>query len=889
MQISKIGDAFEAIAEACPDVLEFPIAVAAAIGAAKASQTHLRQIQETLQAEETLFLPGKFAYGSGSDFEEVMIRLRADPRLRKNKTRILLAYDGQMVRAQDLRDGDTLVSPIQEIGDHYGFFLPLAGHERLLLHAENPLDVKATRILARLHRHLIVVDPSWGTEARRHAMNLFMTRLIFVLFAEDTGILPEDLFKQTVRTYAGQGGQGVQGMLLAAFRAMNLSAQDPARSGLPAWTSEYPYVNGGLFAGPIDAPVFDAVALGYLRDLVALRWQEINPDIFGSMIQVVADPAQRSSLGMHYTSVPNILKVLKPLFLDDLETRIGRAWNAPKDLQRIRSEMGRIRVFDPACGSGNFLVVAYREMRRLEARILELVANHKGVVQTSFHSEVRLENFYGIELEDFAAETAKLAFHIAHYQADRRHQEAFGRLPSALPLTAGAKIATANALRADWSEICPPAPDRTTYVVGNPPFLGSTYQDEAQKADMDAVFGQSVRSHRKLDYVAGFFRKTAEFLRQTPGAAALVSTNSICQGESVGILWESLLGTDLEIGFAYRSFPWRNNASDNAAVTCVIVSLRPIQATPKTLFDGEETRRAVNISPYLIDSPTIIVKATGKSIFGLPEMLRGNQPTDGGNLLLSPMERNALLQQHPEAAPLIRPIVGSEELIHRKTRYCLWITDASLTLAQSIPFIAKRIEKVRQIRLASPDPGARKMAIYPHQFREMNEAKDKTIIVAAVSSEKRKFLPTDILESKIISSNRNFIIRDAEDYIFSVISSKMHWCWIDAVCGKLETRFNYSNTIGWNTFPVPNLTAAQKETLAENARRILLARDAHPGASIADLYEPSKMPDNLREAHAENDRHLESLYRRKPFASDAERLEHLFERYARRISEMKEP
>ncbi|MGI1662376.1 class I SAM-dependent DNA methyltransferase [Palleronia sp. KMU-117] len=887
MNPTEIFEAIDAIAKAPFDAGEFPFVFAEATDNAKATVSKLRN--GTTNKSD---LPGgvlvarKFHYAPalGGMVDVTLDALRGSKRTATAKPAILIATDGDMVAAEHRASGDTLHCRFDEIGDHFGFFLPAAGKERYRAVEENPIDVKATGKLARLYDALIKANPDWATETRRHEMNQLMMRLIFCLFAEDVGIFPDNQFSRLIFSHAGNKGEEAREATLAAFRAMNMPKGQ--RVGLPAWTAELEYVNGGLFAGEIDVPAFDPAAFRYLKDAAALNWREINPDIFGSMIQSVADPKQRAELGMHYTSVPNIMKVIGPLFLDDLDAEIEKAWDRSKALARIRDRMGGIRVFDPACGSGNFLVVSYRELRARETKILQRIAQLEGSTQVQMWSAIPITNFYGIELTDFAAETAKLALFISEYQANARFGEVFGQMPATLPLKEAARITCGNALRLNWDAVCPPpGEDEQVFIVGNPPFLGDNSRNDEQNADMEHVLGGTLDAYKRIDFVSCWMFKAANYIRGRAARSALVATNSICQGQPVGALWPHILVGGVEIGFAHRSFKWRNNASANAAVICVVVGLRNTSRDRKRLFHEEIEEIASNINAYLLDGPNIFVAASSP-LFALPLMEKGNMPTDGGNLILAPHEKAELLEKHPEAEKFVRRYVGSQELIQGIERYCLWIEHAQKDEAFSMPSLADRFAKVAEMRLASKAPTTRPHAATPYRFLQIQDvARSHSIAVPSVSSEAREYLPVDRLEKNAIVSNLAFALYDAPDWCLSLIASRLHLVWIATVCGKLKSDFRYSNTMGWNTFPVPHFTQDQLDQLSASARRIMKTRWSHYPATIADLYDPDTMPDDLRQAHKENDDLLESMYIGRPFRNDTERLEKLFKLYAARMKQ----
>lgn len=890
MNPAEIYDVLAALAAKPYDPVEFPFEFAAATDNNPATIAKLRNgsfNKSDLPGGVLMNQKFHFAPALTGMTSVTLDALRANKRTLKHKPAILIATDGVEVSAEHPKSGDTLHCAYSELGDRFGFFLPAAGKERYRAAEENPVDVKVAGKLAKLYDALIRRNPDWAAEDRRHDINQLMTRLIFCLFAEDVGIFPDNQFSRLIFTHAGDKGEGMREVLISAFTAMNTSQNK--RDALPAWTREFGYVNGGLFAGAVDAPMFDAPSARYLRDVSAEDWKGINPDIFGSMIQSVANAELRSELGMHYTSVPNIMKVLGPLFLDELDAEIEKAWDRERALRQLLDRIGKIRVFDPACGSGNFLVVAYRALREREITILTRLADLTGGTQTEMWSVIPIRNFYGIELTDFAVETAKLALFIAEYQANARFKEAFGRKPADLPLRDAANIICDNALRVNWERVCPvPEDGGEVFIAGNPPFLGDNSRSDEQNADMDYVLADHLPAHRRIDFVSCWVFKAANYIRGRDARSALVSTNSICQGQSVGALWPYLLTGGVEIGFAHASFKWRNNASANAAVICVIVGLRNTSRDPKRLFTGTLEAQADNINAYLLDGPDLFVEQESRSIFSLPYMEYGNKPTDGGNLILSTEERDDLLETHPEAGPYIKRFMGSDEVCKGKVRYCLWVTDDQADDAAQIPPLKARFDAVAAFRAASKAAQTRPAAAYPHRFRQaQNFARNHAIFIPRVTSERRPYLPFERMGNDTIASDSNFALYDAPDWCMALIASRLHLVWIGTVCGKLKSDFRYSNTLGWNTFPAPKFTDDQLAALTKSAMAILRCRLTHHPKTIADLYDPDKMPDDLRAAHKANDDLLESMYIGRPFRNDTERLEHLFKLYAARVKKLK--
>lgn len=840
---------------------------------------------------------------------QTLSALLASPATTKAKAKFVLATDGQDFEAKDLVSDELVACAYQDFPNHFGFFLPLAGISTVREIKDNPIDVRATGRLNKLYVELLRENPAWAKGDRRSDMNHFMARLIFCFFAEDTGIFNRPgLFTQTVEQMSDRDGSNTHEVLEIIFRSMNIKYDDRANAlpRLPNWTTAFPYVNGGLFSGSTEAPRFTRIARTYLSHAANLNWKEINPDIFGSMIQAVADDEERGELGMHYTSVPNILKVLNPLFLDDLRAQLESAGDNKIKLLNLRKRMARIRVFDPACGSGNFLVIAYKQMREIEAEI----NRRRG--EEHLRSEIPLTNFRGIELRDFPAEIARLALIIAEFQCDVLYRGQQDALAEFLPLDTENWIVSGNALRLDWLKICPPTGTGVkvlsddlfntpldqkeidfdneggeTYICGNPPYLGSTWQTEEQKDDLRVIFDHRAKNWKSLDYVAGWFMKASDYGLKANSVAAFVSTNSVCQGEQVPVLWPLIFATGHRIVFAHTSFKWANLASHNAGVTVAIIAISKSSQKETTLYSEDQqgamlAKKGSGINAYLVHGPNLIISKASKSPPDRGVMVWGNKPTDDGNFFLGEGEKLTLLQRAPSAQRFIRRYFGSAEFIRGDQRYCLWIRDDEREQACLIPEISSRIEKVRLFRAKSKAAETRPAAEFPHRFRQIQGVATKsTLIVPRVSSEKRPYLPVGLLSAQSIVADSAFAIYDAPVWNMAIVASRLHLVWIGTICGKLETRYRYSNTLGWNTFPIPVLTEKNKEDLTDCAQAILLAREAHFPATIADLYDPETMPDNLRMAHERNDEVIERIYIGRRFKNDTERLEKLFEMYTK--------
>jgi hypothetical protein len=905
MNAVEIEQAVSDLAGQAFDAAEFPFAFLQAFGN---KETTIRKLRTGASNKSDLggVLQAKhihIAVCPLGDTAKTLAALRESAATAKAKAHFILATDGAYFEAEDLESGEPVACAYKDFPDRFGFFLPLAGITTVQQIRENAFDVRATGRLNKLYVELLKENPDWGTANRRHDMNHFMARLIFCFFAENTDIFHGDsLFTDTVAQMSARDSSNTHEVIGEIFRAMNTKIADRAGVGIRSWADAFPYVNGGLFSGATDAPRFSRIARSYLLHIGGLDWKKINPDIFGSMIQAVADDEERGALGMHYTSVPNILKVLNPLFLDDLRAKLAEAGDNPRMLLNLRKRMAKIRVFDPACGSGNFLVIAYKEMRSIEIEI------NRRRSEAERRSEIPLTNFRGIEIRDFAAEIARLALIIAEFQCDVSYRGQKEALAEFLPLDTENWITCGNALRLDWLSVCPPTGTGVklqaddlfgtpleqaqidfeneggeTYICGNPPYKGGTEQTEEQKSDMAAVFTDRTNSWRSLDYVCGWFLKFSEYSKSTKSMCAFVSTNSIMQGEQVARLWPLIIELGQEIIFAHTSFKWANLAAHNAGVTVVIIGLGKkngkVVLFENSNSDTPNRREVDNICPYLVPYKNILVVASTREISEISEMVNGSKPADGGNLILNFEEVDSLGKS---AVVYVRKFVGSADSIHGIQRFCLWISDGDKTAASEIEAIAERINRVKEMRKKSSKKLTQRGALTPHAFQQIRQrGNEGLIVVPRHSSVSRPFLPVSLHPRGTIVADGAFALYDAPIWNFSILVSRLHLVWVAAVCGKIKTDYRYSSTLGWNTFPVPTLTDSDKTALTTCAENILLVREAHFPATIADLYDPDKMPPDLREAHEHNDEVLEHIYIGRRFRNDTERLENLFDLYTK--------
>lgn len=832
--------------------------------------------------------------------KEKLDELRASPSTQNQKVKFILATDGNWLEAEALvGNTPTVACEYTDFPNHFGYFLPLAGITTVKQISENSFDIRATSRLNKLYVELLKHNPDWGSSEQRQEMNHFMARLIFCFFAEDTDIFTKlnnmgnhaasndaSMFTSTIDKMSERDGSNTHEAIKEIFKTMNVKIADRDQANIPRWARHFPYVNGGLFSGEIETPKFSKIARSYLIHIGNLDWTQVNPDIFGSMIQAVTDDDERGDLGMHYTSVPNIRKVLNPLFLDDLRSQLEQAGDSPQKLLNLRKRLSKIRIFDPACGSGNFLVVAYKDMREIEAKINTLRN------EPNRHTAIPLTNFRGIEIRHFSAEIARLALIIAGYQCDVMYRGQQEALHDFLPLSTENWITCGNALEIDWLEVCPPpnssalSEDAETFICGNPPYKGTKYQSEKEKSELKAAFKGLTSRTGSLDYVCGWFIKAAQYSGTVPADFAFVSVNSICQGGQVPVLWPLLKDYGLEIGFAYTSFKWRNLASHNAGVMVVIVGLTKSKINKKVIYSsnlgkGYTSQVVNNISPYLVQGADIYVQGSAVPISGLEQMSLGNAPYDGGNLILSNREVDELGLTEDQKKRWLRILLGSSEIIKGNPRKCIWLPDQDLDEALQNPAIRGRIEAVRKMRLSSKDSGTKAMANRSHQFREMYSARKHTIAVPLISSENRDYLTPDIINVPCSLTNKAYAIYDGAIWNIAILSSSIHLVWIATVCGRMKTDYSYSNKMGWNTFPLPILTQKNIADLTTCAEDILIARAAHFPANIAELYEPDKMPEDLRHAHNRNDEVVERIFIGRRFKNDTERLEKLFEMYSK--------
>lgn len=794
-----------------------------------------------------------------------------------NKERFAFVTDFERIMAKDMMSGKGIDISFEDLPDSYEFFLPWCGREIVELEVENPADVKAATEMGKLFEaiHNANKDNSLLDE---RAHNTFLTRLLFCFYADDTSIFKKDQFRNSILQNTAEDGSDMKSFIKGLFEILDTNIQ--YRSDVHPAYKDYPYVNGGLFRERLPIPDFNRTARRKLLECSAVDWSVINPDIFGSMFQTVISEEQRHSLGQHYTSVTNIMKVLRPLFLDDLHAELDKILEAPKNAARdkklnlFRNRLANISVFDPACGSGNFLIIAYKELCHLEIEALE----NYSVPEFPFLG-IKLSNFYGIEIDDFPCEVARLALWIVQHQINMECYAKFGNSNPTLPLTSSGNIVCGNALRLNWDQVCPGFGNREIYVCGNPPYAGGSILTPTQKLERDEIT-DGIKNNGFLDYIACWFVRAAEYMEGRPMIkTAFVTTNSLNQGMQV-TLWPWIFNKGLEISFAYESFKWKNNAKDNAGVTVTVIGIRNKNNEVKYLYSETSKKKASHLNPYLIDATDMIVEPISANPYGFSEMIQGSKFTDGGNLILSTCEKDKLISLYPYVEKYVRKLIGAEEFIKGTERWCLWIPDDEVETICQIPEVKTRIEAVKEMRLSSKKGPTRTAANIPWKPTEIRYKPDvSAIILPSITSENRTYIPMGYLPENIVVTNRAFVIYDAPLWLFAILTSKMHMTWMRAVCGRLETRYSYSNTLCYNTFPFPKLTKAQKKALESTATSIIDIREEHYDMTMAQLYDPDKMPDDLKAAHEANDLLVDRLFRNTGFDSDEDRLAELFRLY----------
>ncbi|WP_185290429.1 class I SAM-dependent DNA methyltransferase [Chryseobacterium lactis] len=889
-----------------------------AFGFSKTTITRLKKGDYNLSKKEgELFYKGKifFKVTTEDQLLHTIDELSKDEKIAKQKPRFIFVTDfvkGVTIDTRKKLNKEFELTALGEL-EQVDFFLPLSGAEIYRVENNNKADRDAAYKLGELYDLLVADNPDW-VEKGTHQLNLFLSRLLFCFFAEDTGIFEtKNIFTEALVNNTKADGSDVDDFLDILFS--KLDSKPSNKIDFPDYLKGFPYVNGGLFGAKIDCPKFSKKTRKILIDTGELEWADINPDIFGSMIQAVADPEERNNLGMHYTSVINIKKLIKPLFLDELYEEFEKNKDNARALDKLLVRMSKIKFFDPACGSGNFLIITYKELRNLEIEIIKQlidlntrVAEEKQSVQSKigfgadgaktivpdvqskmnfsgaqskiYFTEISLTQFYGIEIKDFAHEMAILSLWLAEHQMNQIFEAELldnGQSKPILPLKEAGNIVSGNATRIKWEDVCPKNDGEEIYIIGNPPYLGSNMHSDEQRLEMQSVFKEE--NLDRLDYIGTWFMLGAKYIQNSTFKCAFVTTNSITQGVQVPFLWNKIFKKDIFIQFAVKSFKWTNNAKGNAGVSVVIIGLSADKTNQIYLYENNFAEKVNSISPYLIKNNNIIVSPLSSPPTGLPSLVMGNKPADDGNLLLTKDEVDELISNYPKSKKFIKKFISADDFLNGKLRYCLWIDTSEAEEAKQIPPIKERTERLFKFRSESKAKSTRDYALNDFSFRQISYKPTDGIVVPRVSSEKRDYIPMAYINDEFIVSDATNIMYDAQPWIFGVLHSKMHMIWVDAVGGKLETRYRYSAKLCYNTFPFPPLTAKQKESITIYVFAVLDERAKFPEKTMAWMYNPETMPTGLRQAHQELDLAIERVYRLAAFNSDEERLAYLFKMY----------
>lgn len=810
----------------------------------------------------------------------------------KEKPRYILLSDFQTFELLDLEENEEYHFTLSELPDHVRHFSFIAGYQQQKYRDQDPANIEASELMSNLHKHL---EESGYTG---HDLERLLVRIMFCLFAEDTGIFPIESFLRLIEDRTEKDGSDLGSWIIHLFQVLN-TPLDKRQMKLDEDLAVFPYVNGQLFADTISIPSFDTNMREALLRCCYFNWTKVSPALFGSLFQtVMLSEAQRQG-GAHYTSEKNILKVIHPLFLDNLREefnhiktlKVGRQ----QRFEQLQEKLSKLNFFDPACGCGNFLILAFREIRELELDILEELYpsnNRQKVLDIGDLTKVSVDQFYGIEIEEFPARIAEAAMWLVDHQMNMKLSESFGQAFTRLPLTESAHIYHGNALTTEWAGIIPP--NECSYILGNPPFVGARKKNAQQSSEMKTVFSD-VQGAGNLDYVSAWYYIAVKYIQHTSIKVAFVSTNSITQGEQVGLLWNKLLNDYRTfLHFAHRTFKWtiddkRAKGMKIASVYCVIIGFAAYDTEKKHVFEYETLTAdphritAKNISPYLVDTDNVLILKRSKPLENItPEVSFGNMPNDGGHLLFSDVEKNSFLEKEPNAEKFIRPFVSADEFINGVNRWCLWLQKAQPKELKSLPHVYDLIQKVKEVRLKSTRAATNKLAATPWLFGEIRQPEDKYLLIPKSSSEQRDYIPIAIIENNIISTE-TLIVPDATTYHFGVLTSKMHMDWMRYTAGRVKSDYRYSSTIVYNNFPWPDASEKDKKTITAKAEAVLEARKQFPDSSLADLYDPNTMPPVLLKAHQTLDKAVDKAYRKATFKNEKERIEFLFERYQKLI------
>lgn len=811
----------------------------------------------------------------------------------KELPKYILVSDFERFRLYDLENGTQSEFKITEFVNHVGLFSEIAGYKKRTYKEQDPVNIEAAELMGKLHDKLKEIGYTG------HNLEVYLVRLVFLLFADDTNIFERGIFNEYLDLKTAPDGSDLAPHLAQLFEVLNTPKNNRLKN-LDESLDAFPYVNGKLFEEHLPTAAFDSEMRKILLECCSLDWGRISPAIFGSLFQSVMDEKARRNLGAHYTSEKNILKLIKPLFLDDLWKEFDKAKKESRaSVEKFHNKISKLRFLDPACGCGNFLIVAYRELRLLEIEVVkELLKDNlkkqQAVTDIGIYFLIEVDKFYGIEYEEFPAQIAQVAMWLIDHQMNMLASETFGEYYVRLPLKKSATIKQGNALRIEWQSLIEPMPleKETTlynYILGNPPFVGGRLMSEEQREDIKFVFNNK-EGFGVLDYVSGWYIKAAQYLQEISSntQVAFVSTNSICQGEQVGILWNELLNTfKISVFFAHRTFKWSNEAKGVAGVYCIIVGFGISNRKGKIIYDYEDVKGepheviAININPYLVDGSNVIIGKSGKPICNVPSLIRGSIPYDDGNLLLTKEEAEQTLKKDNSLQPYIRKYGGSNELINNEWRYCIWLKDVSPQVIRNSSFLTDRVEKVKTFRTNGKGQSVRSKASTPALFGDIRQPSGKNfLLIPRHSSERRKYIPIGFISQEVILADSAYGLPEATLFHFGVITSAMHMAWVHHTCGRLESRFRYSKEIVYNNFPWPeNPTEKQKEVIEKAAQGVLDVRMQFPDSSLADLYDPNTMPPALVKVHQALDKAVDLCYRAQPFPNETKRIEFLFELY----------
>lgn len=791
--------------------------------------------------------------------------------------KFILICDFHHFRLYNLETDHIYEFTIDELYKRVNLFAFIAGYGSVIeIKEQDPVNIRAAERMGALHDRLKAV----GYDG--HNLEIYLVRLLFCMFADDTTIFNKNLFYDYIREHTSEDGSNLASTINEVFDILN-TPPDRRLKNLSEELAAFPYVNGRLFEERLPSAYFDSKMRDIVLDCCTLDWGKISPAIFGSMFQSVMNPEERRNLGAHYTSETNILKLIKPLFLDELWQEFEKVKGNTNQLRKFHGKIASLRFLDPACGCGNFLVITYRELRLLELETLKALYGIQRAFDISQIIACDVDQFYGIEYEEFPAQIAQVALWLMDHQMNMLCSREFGEYFVRLPLKKSATIIHGDALETDWESVVPKG--QLSYILGNPPFSGSKIMSQTQRDQVVATF-DNIKGAGVLDYVTAWYVKAAKYIQGTTIRVAFVSTNSIVQGEQVGILWGVMLNKyGICIHFAHRTFKWSNEARGKAAVYCVIIGFATYDIADKRIFEYEDISvaahevKAKNINPYLVDANNAIVESRSNPICDVPKISFGNMPLDGGHLLLSEQQRAELIAKEPSAERYIMPLVSAWEFLNNGSRWCLWLVDASPAELRQMPEVMRRVALVRDFRLKSKAPSTQKFAETPALFRDRNRP-DTFIVIPRVSSENRKYIPMGFFDRRFIVSDTCMAIPNGNLYHFGILTSAMHMAWVKYVCGRLESRFRYSKDIVYNNFPWPdNISGKQVAAIEEKSQKVLDARAAFPDSSLADLYDPVAMPPALVKAHNELDRVVDAAYRSASFPSEAARMEFLFDLY----------